>query len=56
MQEDKIYSYIYKDFFKGLQERSKGIIAMQYEEARKTNEIVLFIRDDIRRKFKSFTI
>lgn len=56
MREDRIYSYIYKEFFNGLQERSKGMVAIQYKEAREANEIVLFIQDDVRRKFKSFTI
>jgi len=56
MQEDRIYSYVYKDFYKGLHQRSKGIVAVQYEEARKAGEIVLFIQDDVRKKFKSFTI
>ncbi len=56
MQEEKIYSYVYKDFYRDLNQRSKKIVAMQYEEARRVGKIVLFIQDDLRKKSKSFTI
>lgn len=56
MQEEKIYSYAYKDFYRGLNQRSKRIVAIQYKEARKVGKIVLFIQDDVRKKSKSFTI
>jgi len=55
-KEDKIYSYIYEDFKKSLNQRSRDILKEQYQEAMKSGKIVLFIRDEERRKFKSYTI
>ncbi len=54
--EDRIYSYIYDEFKKDLNEKSRKILEIQYKEATGSNKIVLFIRDELRRKFKSFTI
>lgn len=56
MGVDKIYSYVYKDYLNSLNSRSKEILKKQYNEATKIGKIVLFIKDDLRKKFKSFTI
>ena len=56
MQVDKIYSYVYKEYLNSLNSRSKEILKKQYTEAAESGGIVLFIKDDLRRKFKSFTI
>jgi len=56
MQQDKIFSYIFKEFFVSLNARSRKMLAVQYKEARAEKKIVLFIRDEARKKFKSFTI
>lgn len=56
MLESRIYAYAYSDFLKTLNEKSRSILVSQYQEAKEENKIVLFIRDDIRKKFKSFTI
>ena len=56
MKEDRIYSYIYDEFKKSLNEKSRKTLVNQYKDAKKSNKIVLFIRDELRRKFKSFTI
>ncbi len=56
MQEDKIYSYIYKEYLNSLNIRSQKMLKKQYSEAVKTGEIVLFIRDNLRSKLKSFTV
>jgi len=56
MGVDKIYSYVYKDYLNSLNPRSKEILKKQYNEATKIGKIVLFIKDDLRKKFKSFTI
>lgn len=56
MQENKIYSYLHDDFKKSLNDRSKAILEAQYNEAIASNKIVLFIKDELRKKFKSFVI
>lgn len=56
MQEEKIYSYTYEDFKKMSHEKLKKSLKFQYEEAKKSDKIVLFIQDDLRKKLKSFSI
>lgn len=56
MKEDRIYSYIYDEFKKTLNEKSEKILVRQYKQARVSNKIVLFIKDELREKLKSFTI
>jgi len=54
--EDKIYSYIYEDYLNSLNQKSQGMLKDQYKKATRKGEIVLFIRDELRKKFKSFNI
>ena len=56
MKENKIYSYIYKEYLSSLNPRSKEMLEEQYKEAKTSGRIVLFIKDELRRKMKSFTI
>jgi hypothetical protein len=56
MQENLIYSYIYGEYKKSLNERSKEILEKQYKEANESKRIVLFIRDAVRKKFKSYVV
>jgi hypothetical protein len=56
MQEEKIYSYIYEDYMNSLVPKSKAILKKQYQEAQASDEIVLFIKDNLRKKMKSFNI
>jgi hypothetical protein len=56
MKENKIYSYIYNEFKKGLNEKSGEMLEKQYQEAIETDRIVLFIRDEVRKKFKSYIV
>jgi hypothetical protein len=56
MKENKIYSYIYNEFKNDLNAKSKQILETQYKEAKESKMIVLFIRDEMRKKFKSFVI
>ena len=56
MAENKIYSYVYKDYLQSLNERSQSILKIQYKEAQETGKIVLFIRDDEMKKTKSYVI
>ncbi len=56
MKENKIYSYIYDEYKKSLNEQSREILEKQYQEANESKRIVLFIRDEVRKKFKSYVI
>ena len=56
MNENKIYSYIYDEYKKSLNELSKEILKKQYQEANESKRIVLFIRDKTRKKFKSYVV
>jgi len=56
MEEKRIYSYVYKDYLASLNPRSQQMLRVQYANAQKEGKIVLFIKDDKRRKFKYYTI
>jgi len=56
MDEKRIYSYVYKDYLASLNPRSQQMLRVQYANAQKEGKVVLFIKDDKRRKFKSYTI
>jgi hypothetical protein len=56
MKENKIYSYIYGEYKKSLNEPSREILEKQYQEANESRKIVLFIRDEVRKKFKSYVV
>lgn len=56
MKENKIYSYIYDDYLKSLNERSREMLEKQYQEAIDSKRIVLFIKDEVRKKLKSYTV
>lgn len=56
MKENKIYSYIYDDYLKCLNEKSREMLEKQYQEANESKRIVLFIKDEVRKKFKSYVV
>lgn len=56
LQEKKIYAYPYDEFKKELNARSQLILQDQYEKAIIKNNIVVFIKDNDRKKFVSFNI
>ena len=56
MKENKIYSYIYGEYKKSLNELSREMLEKQYQEAIESKRIVLFIRDEVRKKFKSYVV
>ena len=56
MGDGTIESYIYEAFLNNSNPRSQRMLKEQYAEAKKMGKIVLFIRDEKRRKFKSYTI
>ncbi len=56
MQEQRIYVYPYLDFKHDLSETSQRSLQAQYEEAITENRIVVFVRDNDKRKLVSYTV
>jgi hypothetical protein len=56
MKENRICSYIYNEFKDNLNEKSGEMLEKQYQEANESDRIVLFIRDEVRKKLKSYII
>jgi len=56
LQEQKIYAYPYQEFKKELSQKSQVSLAEQYQRAVKNNHMVVFVRDNERRKLISYTV
>lgn len=56
LPEDKIYAYPYLEFKNSLSERSQKILDDEYPEALAQKLIVVFVKDNERRKKISFSI
>jgi hypothetical protein len=56
IQEKRIYAYPYREFKAELSERSQASLQEQYEEAIRENQVVVFVRDNDRRKLVSFSL
>ncbi len=52
----KIYAYPYKGYKANLNQRSQAILTRQYQEAQANGHMVLFVRDNDKQKFKSYTL
>ena len=52
----KIYAYPYREFKADLNQRSQAILTHQYREAQANGQMVLFVRDNDKQKFKSYTL
>ena len=50
LPSQKIYAYPYLDFKNTLSERSQKMLEKEYEEGVANNQIVVFVKDDDRRK------
>lgn len=55
IQEQRIYAYPYKDYLEELTEKFQQSLKEQYEEALRSNKIVIFIRDNDKRKLVSYS-
>ena len=55
IQEQRIYAYPYAEFTKDLSKRSQRSLKEQYEKAVHENKIVVFVRDNERRRLVSFS-
>jgi hypothetical protein len=56
IQENKIYAYPYKEFKAELSNRSKASLKNQYESASTQGNMVIFVRDNFKRKLVSYTM
>ncbi len=56
IQEQRIYAYPYKEFRDEMNERSQHILKQQYEQAQVDGQIVVFVRDNVKQKFRSFSL
>ena len=55
VQEQRIYAYPYAEFSKELSSRSQGSLKKQYEQALEESQMVVFVRDNDRRRLVSFS-
>ena len=56
IQEAKIYAYPYHDFKADLSPRSQALLEQEYNEALTEGKIVVFVRDNRKRKLVSYTL
>jgi len=56
LQEQRVYAYPYAEFAAELNERSQRSLAEQYERAVREGKVVVFVRDNERRRFVSFSL
>ena len=56
LPSQRIYSYPYKEYKDSLNARSQAMLKEQYAEARRTNGMVLFVKDYDKEIFKSFVL
>ena len=56
LPSQRIYAYPYLDFKNTLSERSQKMLEQEYQEALTHNKIVVFVKDNDRRKMISFSV
>jgi hypothetical protein len=56
IQEKKIYAYPYKDFRAELSKKSQASLKQDYESASTHGSMIVFVRDNIRRKLVSYVM
>ena len=56
IQESKVYAYPYKEFQSELSTRSQASLKDQYESASVDGSMVIFVRDNLKRKLVSYTM
>ena len=56
VQEGRIYAYPYAEFMAGLSKRSQKLLKRQYSEAIAEDKIVVFVRDNEKRKLVSYCL
>jgi len=56
IQEQRIYAYPYREFAADLSEKSQRSLALQYQAAGQNGQMVVFVRDNVDRRFVSYTV
>lgn len=56
LQEQKVYAYPYQEFKAEMNERSQALLTKQYEQALTGNQMVIFVRDNEKRKLRSYSL
>jgi hypothetical protein len=56
IQEQRIYAYPYGDFSKELSQKSQHSLKDQYEKALQDNQMVVFVRDNEKKRLTSFSL
>ena len=56
VQDKRIYAYPYAGFMADLSERSQVLLKQQYSEAIAKDKIVVFVRDNKKRKLVSYCL
>ncbi|MCX6068255.1 MAG: hypothetical protein NT121_21320, partial [Chloroflexi bacterium] len=56
LQEQKVYAYPYQEFKAEMNERSQALLTEQYEQAVQNNQMVIFARDNEKRKLCSYSL
>lgn len=52
----KIYAYPYQEYKADLNQRSQAILTHQYQQAQANGQMVLFVRDNEKQKFRSYIL
>ena len=56
IQEQRIYAYGYEGFKSELSAKSQASLAEQYEQAQRSGQMVVFVRDNDNRRLVSYSI
>ena len=56
IQEQRIYVYPYADFLADLNTAGQASLKTQYARAKKKDAVVVFMRDNVRKLLRSYTI
>lgn len=56
IQEQKVYAYPYLEFKAEMSQKSQDALAEQYQRAVRNNEVVVFVRDNAKRKLVLYTL
>ena len=55
-QEGRIYAYPYAEFKADLSKWSQGLLERQYQEAKREDKIVVFVRDNAKKRLVSYCL
>ncbi len=56
IQDQELRAIRYQDLREDLDERSQHLMDLQYKQAQVDGQIVVFVRDNVKQKFQSFSL